>query len=165
MYICIHSGHSHIFLELPPNCCTLCLLRAPRAPVVRAPLVSRPLAEKVNDELIFVFKFMKTRLGAENISLLHDPVTAASTSQHQSGRSGLSSLRSQESRGPAHGSRPHRWIFFKLIIFLQKPHLINLSIFGLLVYLHDQTGYTTNNYLVSCRISRWWSPMGYCSSR
>ena len=24
---------------------------------------------------------------------------------------------------------------------------------GLLVYLHDQTGYTTNNYLVSCRIS------------
>ena len=25
---------------------------------------------------------------------------------------------------------------------------------GLLVYLHDQTGYTTNNYLVSCRISR-----------
>ena len=94
MYICIHSGHSHIFLELPPNCCTLCLLRAPRAPVVRAPLVSRPLAEKVNDELIFVFKFMKTRLGAENISLLHDPVTAASTSQHQSERSGLSSVRS-----------------------------------------------------------------------
>ena len=62
--------------------------------MVRAPLVSRPLAEKVNDELIFVFKFMKTRLGAENISLLHDPVTAASTSQHQSERSGLSSVRS-----------------------------------------------------------------------
>ena len=36
---------------------------------------------------------------------------------------------------------------------------------GLLVYLHDQTGYTTNNYLVSCRISSWRTPMGYCSSR
>ena len=30
---------------------------------------------------------------------------------------------------------------------------------GLLVYLHDQTGYTTNNCLVSCRISSWWTPM------
>ena len=25
-----------------------------------------------------------------------------------------------------------------------------------LVYLHDQTGYTTNNYLVSCRTSSWY---------
>ena len=28
----------------------------------------------------------------------------------------------------------------------------------LLVYLHDQTGYTTNNMYVSCRVSGWWTP-------
>ena len=37
--------------------------------------------------------------------------------------------------------------------------IICLFVIGLLVYLHDQTGYTTNNYLVSCRISSWWTPM------
>ena len=35
----------------------------------------------------------------------------------------------------------------------------NILVYGLLVYLHDQTGYTTNNCLVSCRISSWWTPM------
>ena len=34
-----------------------------------------------------------------------------------------------------------------------NPSSVPYWFIGLLVYLHDQTGYTTNNYLVSCRIS------------
>ena len=84
-------------------------------------------------------------------------------------------------RGP-HYNQNHKWIiglpdyiyiFFwtfefliqKLISSLVSFETINNWFIGLLVYLHDQTGYTTNNYLVSCRISSWRTPMGYCSSR
>ena len=35
---------------------------------------------------------------------------------------------------------------------VEELQILNWFI-GLLVYLHDQTGYTTNNYLASCRIS------------
>lgn len=53
----------------------------------------------------------------------------------------------------------HQYISLYFIISLtyslsiyKSRKMLNWFI-GLLVYLHDQTGYTTNNYLVSCRIS------------
>ena len=39
--------------------------------------------------------------------------------------------------------------------FIHKNNSCISLLVCLLVYLHDQTGYTTNNYLVSCRISSW----------